>query len=207
MMSAPFILRKHPSETLDITVDYTHRLAVGETLVSATANVVGAGTIIVGATPSVASPIVTCRVSDGTNGQTDSFLVLATTSTGEILDAVVYMMVSAENIFSPIPSISGATPTFCVITGFVVDYSGGPKANSFVRVRILGGVSAVTGSVTLSSSPLSEYTDESGVFQFTLPCGVIARIEIPESDLDASFTVPDLATATLANITLDEYEP
>lgn len=206
-MSAPFILRKHPSETLDITVDYTHRLAVGETLLSATASVIGAGTITVGASPSVASPIVTCRVAAGTDGQTDSFLVLATTSTGEILDAVIYMMVSAEDIFSSIPSISGETPAFCVITGFVADASGGPKANSFVRVRILDGVSAVVGGLALSSSPMSEYTDEAGVFQFTLPCGALARIEIPESGLDASFNVPTAATSTLANLGLKEYAP
>jgi hypothetical protein len=207
MMSAPLIIQKHPAATIDLDIDYERQLAVGETIVSATANVVGAGTITVGATPSIASPLVTCVVSGGTDGRTDSFLVLATTSTGEVLPAVIYVAVSTGSIFNPTPSVDGEVPTFCVLTGFVQDGSGGPKLNCFVRVRILGGVPAVTGSISLSAAPMSEYTDESGVFQFTLPCGALARIEIPESGLDASFTVPDLAVATLANITLMEYDP
>lgn len=198
MMSAPLVAQKRPAETIDLDLDYRRQLAAGETIVSATVSVVGAGTITVGATPAVASPIVTVRVSGGTEGVTDSFEVLATTSTGEVFEATIYVAVGTESI---------SDSTFCALAGFVEDGSGGPATNCFVRVRVLGGVSAVTGGVSLSATPMSEYTDEEGVFQFTLPRGALARIEIPESDLDASFTVPDLAIATLENVTLTEYDP
>lgn len=98
-------------------------------------------------------------------------------------------------------------PAFCTLSGFVEDVTGQPIKNAFVRMRILGGVDAVVGAIAISSSPLSLYTGTDGSFVFTLPRGALARIEIPETELDALLTVPDLATATLANITLTEYAP
>jgi phage gp36-like protein len=89
-------VRKVPAEIVDVPIDFTNRLAVGETIVSATASVVGTGTITVG-TPAVTNPIVTVRVSDGTDGKTDSFLVLATTNTGEVLPALVDVEVTSSS--------------------------------------------------------------------------------------------------------------
>jgi phage gp36-like protein len=88
------IVPKNPSSILDLDVNYTNQLAIGETIVSATAAVVGSASITVGATPTITGPLLTCRVSGGTDGHTDAFLVLATTSTGEVLDATVYVAVS-----------------------------------------------------------------------------------------------------------------
>ncbi len=88
-------MRKHPAEVVDVPIDFTSRLAIGETIVSATATVLGTGTITVG-TPDVASPIVKVRVSDGTEGKTDSFLVLVTTSTSEVRPATVDVLVTSS---------------------------------------------------------------------------------------------------------------
>ena len=93
MMSVHLTIRKHPSETLNEGVNFRNELFAGETIVSATANVIGAGTITVGATPSVASPIVTCVIAAGTDGHTDLFLILATTSAGQVIPATIYVEV------------------------------------------------------------------------------------------------------------------
>lgn len=98
-------------------------------------------------------------------------------------------------------------PAFCELSGSVEDVTGQPVRNAFVRIRILEGVDAVVGAVAFSSSPLSLYTGEDGSFVFTLPQGALARIEIPETALDALLTVPDVPTATLADITITEYDP
>jgi hypothetical protein len=98
-------------------------------------------------------------------------------------------------------------PAFCTLSGFVEDVTGQPLRNAFVRMRILDGVDAVVGAVAFSSSPLSLYTGTDGSFMFTLPQGALARIEIPETALDAVLTVPNLTTVTLASITLTEYNP
>ena len=96
---------------------------------------------------------------------------------------------------------------FCTITGAVVDTSGDPLENCFVRVRILEGVRAIVGTSALSSAPQAVYTDSDGSFEFVLPRGALARIEIPESGLDASFHVPPFGSATLATLKLNAYEP
>ena len=83
-MSTPETIRKHPDEDLQISVDFTYRLAAGEAISTATAATVGAGTIVTGASPDVASPIITVDVSGGTDGVTDSFEAQAVTDTGEI---------------------------------------------------------------------------------------------------------------------------
>lgn len=86
-------IEKDPAETIDVAVDFTDRLAALETIASATVSVDGLGTITVDPSPVVASPLVTIRVAAGTNGTTDSFTILATTSTGEILAATVIVAV------------------------------------------------------------------------------------------------------------------
>lgn len=96
-MALPNSVQKNPSEVLNIAVDFTYRLAVGETISSATAAVISPATITVDGTPTVATPIVICVVSAGTDGKTDSFEALATTSTGEILAAVVDVAVSGRD--------------------------------------------------------------------------------------------------------------
>jgi hypothetical protein len=96
---------------------------------------------------------------------------------------------------------------FCTLSGTVEDIAGDPIENAFVRVRILDGKRAVVGATALSSAPQSAYTSEDGSFAFTLPRGALARIEIPESGLDASFTVTDAGSMTLEQCRLREYEP
>jgi hypothetical protein len=96
--------------------------------------------------------------------------------------------------------------TLCTLSGFVEDVAGDPIPNALVRVRILYGVAAVVGNVALSAAPMFVYTDDAGAFAFDLPQGALARIEIPESGLDASFHVPQLLAATFANVTLREYD-
>lgn len=91
---ANITVQKRPGETIDIDLDFRNELLTGETIASASASVVGAGTITVGATPTVASPVVTCVVAAGTDGDTDSFTVLVTTNTGEVLETTIYVEVS-----------------------------------------------------------------------------------------------------------------
>lgn len=94
---------------------------------------------------------------------------------------------------------------FCTISGYVVDASGEALDNRFVRVRILDGVDAIVGRTAISSSPTSVYTDTDGSFEFVLPRGALARIEIPESGLDASFNVPMTQSAALDSLSLRTY--
>lgn len=88
-------MRKQPAEVVDVPIDFSVRLGIGETIVSATAALAGTGTIVVDPVPVIASPLVTCRVSGGTDGNTDNFLVLATTSTGEVLPALIDVLVTS----------------------------------------------------------------------------------------------------------------
>jgi phage gp36-like protein len=99
-------MRKHPSEVVDVPIDFTARMGVGESMVSATASVAGTGTITVGSTPVVTSVIVTVRVSGGTEGATDHFLVLATTDAGQVLPVLVEVFVTA----APFLAASYSTP-------------------------------------------------------------------------------------------------
>lgn len=102
-------MRKHPAETLKVPVDYAARLGVGETIVSAAVSVVSPGTITVDPAGVVAGSIVTCTVSGGTDGKTDSFLVLATTSTGEVLSATVEVSVRSSDAVLELGRIHYAT--------------------------------------------------------------------------------------------------
>lgn len=86
---------KHPDEVLSIEVDFTNRLAAGETIVSASAAVVAPGTITAG-TVTPASPTVGVLIGAGTDGNTDSFKIDAHTNGNEILSAVVDVVVDAR---------------------------------------------------------------------------------------------------------------
>lgn len=98
-MATPSVFRKNPAETVDIVVDFTYRLGIGESISSATAALVGApgGAITVGGSPGIASPLVTCVVSGGTDKTTNSFQVLATTNSSEILAAVVDVIIDSRD--------------------------------------------------------------------------------------------------------------
>lgn len=96
---------------------------------------------------------------------------------------------------------------FCTLSGFVWDTSGEAVENCLVRIRILEGVGTVVGRAAISASPETIYTENDGSFEFTLPRGALARIEIPESGIDAAFHVPNLAVATLENLRLQDYDP
>lgn len=97
-MSQPNTIKKHPTEVLNVHFDFTNRLDTGETITSATAQVVQSGnpTITVG-TVTHTSTVVSVPLSAGTDGETDSFLVDATTSAAEVLAAVLKVAVSATD--------------------------------------------------------------------------------------------------------------
>jgi phage gp36-like protein len=121
------IVSKNLFAVLDLSVNYANQLGVGETIVSATASVNGSGTITVGASPTINSPILIVRVSGGTDGQTDSLLVLATTSTGEVLPATIYVAVGVE---ATVPS----------------SYSTPEKFSARIGPRIYAGLTGETGT-------------------------------------------------------------
>jgi hypothetical protein len=93
-VSQPPSIKKHPTELLNISFDYAARLAAGEAISSAVASLQGAATIVLGTVVVVPPNIVIVPVSAGTDGQTDAFVVDATTNGVEILAAVVKMAVS-----------------------------------------------------------------------------------------------------------------
>jgi hypothetical protein len=100
-MTLPVTIKKHPSETINVAIDFTNRLAVGETISSAVAAVVPnpplPPTITVGATSLSGTAVVIVPVLAGTDGQTDSFSVDASTNGAEVLAAVVKIAVSATD--------------------------------------------------------------------------------------------------------------
>lgn len=96
-MALPSVFRKHPDEIVAVTCDLTFRLALGESISSASAAVVAPATITVGASPSIASPLVTATVSGGTTGTTDSFEIIAVTNSGEHLVAIVDIICDNRN--------------------------------------------------------------------------------------------------------------
>lgn len=138
----PLVVQKNPSATVDISVSYVNQLATGETIASATAAVVGAGTITVGA-PTVASPLVVVRVSGGTNGITDSFVILATTSTGEILDATIYVVVGIE------------APSLLVST-----YTDASDLTAYLRTARLGELVNDDGSKSIDGADTINFLNE-----------------------------------------------
>lgn len=148
-MPGLYIVQKYASETVEIPVDFAALLGVGETIASSTASVIGTGTITVGATPDVASPIVTCTVAAGTDGQTDSFRVLATTSLGQVIEAVVYVAVGIE-VPAPIAGVLYATAD---------DLLGGLSADFIAQLSTDGGSTADPALVQKAIRDASRWID------------------------------------------------
>jgi hypothetical protein len=98
-MSVLTTIQKYANETVNLPVVVA--LGVGETITSAAASVAGAGTITVGASPSIVGSTITCVIAGGTAGNTDSFGILVTTSLGRVLDPIVYVAVRLVSTFSP----------------------------------------------------------------------------------------------------------
>jgi len=92
-------IQKYANETVNLPVVIV--LADGETIVSAVASVAGAGTITVGASPSIVGSTITCVIAAGTAGQTDSFSILVTTSLGRVLEPIVYVAVRLTASVAP----------------------------------------------------------------------------------------------------------
>lgn len=91
---------KQPSELFTIAIDFTDRMATGETLASAVvtaatvAGVDATATVIVSS--SVSSPNVLVRVQAGTDGVDYKITAVATTATAEVYEADVVMRVRSE---------------------------------------------------------------------------------------------------------------
>ena len=132
MMLGLSIVQKYASETIDVPVDFGLLLAVGETIESASASVIGASAITVDPTPSIVGSIVTCRVAGGVDGTVDSFRVVATTSMGEVREGVVYVEVGVE-----VPAaITG------VLYATADDLLGGLSADFIAQLSTDGGSTA-----------------------------------------------------------------
>lgn len=85
----PVYYDKHPDSVEDFGWDYSDRLGVGETIVTATFDVTGGATVadsdIIGGT------VVVIRVEGGNFGEVNKITCDATTSTGQILpDSMVF---------------------------------------------------------------------------------------------------------------------
>ena len=88
----PAVVRKNPGETVNLVIDYSLRLAVGETISSAAAAAI-VGTVTCGSVTH-GNTTVTVPVIGGADGETATIRALATTSMSEILAAVVDVPVS-----------------------------------------------------------------------------------------------------------------
>jgi phage gp36-like protein len=148
-MSGIYVVQKYASETVDVPVTFAALLGVGEAIASATASVIGTGTITVGATPTVASPIVTCVVTAGTDGVTDSFRVLATTSLGQVFEAVIYVAVGVE-VPAPVAGVLYATAD---------DLLGGLSADFIAQLSMDGGSTADPALVQKAIRDASRWID------------------------------------------------
>lgn len=91
---------KQPSEEFTIAIDFTGRMATGETLDSAVVTAAdSAGTDATAAvieSSSVSSPHVLVRIKGGQDGQDYRVTVVATTATTEVYEADVTMRVRDE---------------------------------------------------------------------------------------------------------------
>jgi len=91
---------KQPSEEFTIAIDFTGRMATGETVASAVVTAADSAgtdaTATVIESSSVSTPSVLVRVKAGTDGANYKITIVATTATAEVYEADVTMRVREE---------------------------------------------------------------------------------------------------------------
>lgn len=89
----------------------------------------------------------------------------------------------------------------CTVSGSILSPSGEGLEGCRVRARVL---TVVLTEGQVSGAPVVAKTSADGEFEIDLPQGATARLEIPETGLDAVFVVPAKSAVSLSGLSLVE---
>lgn len=99
----------------------------------------------------------------------------------------------------PVPLATLAAPERCIISGNIIDIGGEVGSESWITFRIAKTPSA-SGASLIEGKILRTVPDVFGNFSVVLLRGKKVVVEIPQSGLKHTITVPDQETASLVDV-------
>ena len=190
-----------------VVFDYVDNLnAAGgsSTITSSNINIVGGGDGTVATSPASINPgqSVTVTVQDADLGNSGTVLVTVRTSRGESVALTLNATGSGNNFTG---SIATAFTSGATTSGAPLDV----KAGDSIVADYIDLVTSGGGAVTRTSSPATAVVGGvtgAIVASADIQSGDGLRIQVTDSDLNASFTTAETATATVTNNTNGDVE-
>jgi len=113
--------------------------------------------------------------------------------------AIPFNTVEGKFSIEPTPLAVLAAPDRCIISGNVINLGGEPGTESWVTFRLAKTPSVASTSV-VEGKILRTYPDVFGNFSISLLRSKKVIVEIPQSGLKHTITVPDQETANLVDV-------